>query len=143
MKSAKQTATPEKKTPKRERVVHKGAKGEIPMPDGLEPGYHRWGQNSVPDNERQGGPKSKDVVGRTTVNSDTAEVLDCISIGPKKGEDFHRTVIKGGAEVPIDTNIYIYIHIAQARRCGALKGLQTNASTSAKRKSWRWGHKCR
>ena len=42
----------------------------------------------------KGGPKWKDVVGRTTVNSETAEVLDCISTDPKKGEDFERTVIK-------------------------------------------------
>ena len=47
-----------------------------------------------------GGPKWKDVVGRTTVNSDTAEVFDCVGVGPKKGEDFYRAVIKGGAEIP-------------------------------------------
>ena len=38
----------------------------------------------------KGGPKWKDVVGRATVNSDAAEVLDCINIDPKKGEDFYR-----------------------------------------------------
>ena len=36
--------------------------------------------------------KWKDVVGRTTVNSDT--VVHCISIDPTKGEDFSRTEIK-------------------------------------------------
>ena len=48
-----------------------------------------------------------DVVGRTTVNSDTAEVLDCISVDPKKGEDFYRTVIKEGTE-------YIWYRFADA-----------------------------
>ena len=48
----------------------------------------------------QGGAKWKDVVGCTTVNSNAAEVLDCISIDPKK-KQIYRTVIKG---TPIPTS---------------------------------------
>ena len=39
VKDTKPTVKPDK--PDRKGVAHKGAKGDIPMPAGLEPGYHR------------------------------------------------------------------------------------------------------
>ena len=85
------------------------------MPAGLEPGYPRWSRSDEKATVFQttnatGGPKWKDIVGRTTVNSDTAEVLDWIH--GKKGEDLCRTVIKDGTEVSIDT--YIWYRFADA-----------------------------
>ena len=69
-------------------MAHEGAKGEIPMPAGPEPGYHRWSRRDEKAMVFQtAGPKWKKVVGRTTVHSDTAE---CISIDPKKGEELYR-----------------------------------------------------
>ena len=69
----------------------------------------------VPNHERQ---NRAQIVGGTTVNSETAEVLDCISIDRKKGEDFYRTVIKDGTEVSIDT--YIWYRLADAAGNGII-----------------------
>ena len=76
VKSTEPTAKPDKKSPEQKKVVHKGAQGEIPMPAGLEPGYHRWSRRDekaivFQTTNAKGGPKWKDVVGNTTVNSDT------------------------------------------------------------------------
>ena len=80
VKSTKPTATPDKKTPERKKTLHKGAKGDSPMPAGLEPGYRSWSRRDekaivFQTANAKGGPKWEDVVGRTTVNSETAEEL--------------------------------------------------------------------
>ena len=96
------------------------------MPAGLEPGYHRWSRRDERAIVFPRTPKGAQIKRccSTTVNSKTAEVLDCISIDPKKGEDFQRTVIKDCAEVLIDT-------YSLTR---SLPNGQRNANTSAKGK---------
>ena len=42
VKGAKPTAKPDKKTPERNKMLHKESRGKIPLPAGLEPAYHRW-----------------------------------------------------------------------------------------------------
>ena len=82
------------------------------------------------------GPKLKDVVGHTTVNSETAEVLDCISVDPKKAEDFYRTVIKNGAVRSRSTPTFGTGSLM--RNLQAARGMRTRQQ----RESWRWDHIC-
>ena len=100
-----------KRFSKAKRKESKGAKGDIPMPPGPEPGCRRRSrrdENAIvfQTANAKGGPKWIDVVGRTTIDSETADVLDCIKIDPSKGEDYYRTVIKDGSERTIDTYLW-------------------------------------
>ena len=66
VKDAKPTVKPDKNIPNRKGAARKGAKGEIPMPAGLKPGYHRWSRRdekaiAFQTTNAKGGPKWKDV----------------------------------------------------------------------------------
>ena len=62
VKGTKSTAKPDKKAPERKNILRKGAKGDAPMPAGLEPGYHRWSRRDEKEirfqtTNAKGGPK--------------------------------------------------------------------------------------
>lgn len=53
-----------KKPPESNTPLHKRAKGEIPMPTGLEPGYYRWSRRDEKAREDPNGKRLSDHYGR-------------------------------------------------------------------------------